>query len=122
LKNKAALFVNLAITTNSMGYFAGHKNWEEFAEWHGITRRCEYCGQEFTPRSPNQRKHSWVDYQEYNIDCVLQRELDEMSPSTYLRHVGMTKKKYIKEYGIEQYNLVVLQKTSTNPNEIFRSA
>lgn len=92
-----------------MGYFNGHSNWKEYAEWAGITRKCESCGKEFTPRSPNQRRHSYTDWVEDSEDCWLSDELDRMPPRKYLQHMGETKKSYIEKYGIEQYNEIVLQ-------------
>lgn len=97
-----------------MGGFAGHSNWYEYAQWAGVERKCEHCGEMFTPRSPNQRKHSRLDWEEDCVECALDRQLIEMSPKEYLQHVGMTKKEYIEEHGIEQYNSVVLQIKPTN--------
>lgn len=93
-----------------MGYFNGHSNWFEYAQYSGLTRKCECCGIEFIPRSPNQKRHSYADWSEDGDDCWLQNEINRLSPRQYLAHVGETKTSYIERYGIDQYNRVVLQR------------
>lgn len=86
-----------------------------FAEFHGIERKCLYCGEAFTPRSPNQKMHSWVDASEAGVGdvariCRLERELEEMSPTQYLVHIGLTRNEYIEKYGLEEFNSCVIRK------------
>ena len=94
-----------------MGYFNGYSNWKEYAEAEGITRRCECCNKEFTPRSPNQKRHSYTDWVEDSELCWLDDEINRMSATKYLQHVGETKQSYIGKFGIDQYKRVVLQTT-----------
>lgn len=94
-----------------MGYFNSYSNWYEYAQCAGITRKCECCGIEFTPRSPNQRRHSYADWAEDMEACWLDDEINRLSPRQYLAHVGETKTSYIEKFGLEQYQRVVLQQS-----------
>lgn len=94
-----------------MGYFQNtHANWQDYVSYADIERTCEWCGKQFIPRSPNQKRHSYDSDDIDSIACVWEYELEHMGPRQYLNYVGMTKKEYIKEYGIEQYELIVLQR------------
>lgn len=93
-----------------MGYFQHlHSNWQE-SDAAQYERICSFCGQPFLPFSPNQRRHSYQHLQEDGNSCAWEYELENMGPRAYLNHVGMSKSQYIKNYGLEQYELVVLRR------------
>lgn len=94
-----------------MGYFQNtHANWLDYAERAGIKRTCGHCGGEFTPSSPNQKRHrrNFESQGESEYLTAAACEDDHwkasLSRNAWIRKVtGYTVQEFIEIYGMETY-------------------
>lgn len=90
-----------------MGYFQNrYDNWLDYAESEGVRRTCDFCGREFTPAGPTQKRHrrnpdldSESEYMEAAI-CEDEQWKASLSPRGFVTRVlGMPVAEFIAAHG-----------------------
>lgn len=92
-----------------MGLFQHkYESWKESVEFGDSRAKvvlCEFCGESFSPDSPNQKRHSRAEDDDLNsIICADERWKAKLSTRGYVERVcGMTISEFIETYGREVF-------------------
>lgn len=84
-----------------------YENFHEYAVFNSLVRTCDFCGQDFVPNAPNQKRHSTNQGENSTgseddeaIICAAEQWKASLSKNSFIRLVlGMTVQEFIEQYG-----------------------
>jgi hypothetical protein len=94
-----------------LGYYQNrYANWFDYAESEGVRRTCDFCGGEFTPASPNQKRHR-RNPETHNMAedltaaaCEDERWKASLSRDAWIRRIlGYSPEEFIELHGMKDY-------------------